>query len=421
MPPLSVVHLGKLSAVPSILKGIFCLFDEGATVGKTAREEVTMGKSKGLGQTAQTPATLRLIPGTHYAHIGLCQWSSLPQGEEVITFALRGPRSDERILSSADDWSRRAWLHQTLSDLPPHTTLFYGPGIETLLFEGINSGEWRLPEQVTVLPATRVSTECGDAADSLLEAVRELTSQASSLLASRKRELKAQQVARGEVRWVESFTDGSFLLREKQGASAFVRDDGAFGALRFRASNSNEAEFVAALIAISSAQGGERVSVNSDSRLVVRTLSNLVAVAEGRPEPAPLDRHMSRLEEEALFALAEVLARVEPGDVRVRWVRAHCGNRMNQGADRLAKAMRRVGGRPRVASAVGIVREATGVSAPVSYGFTTTDLAVPVWFSDYLKNGDGLDVEDSGAWRIDGPFGVGEVGGDGWVDGRASA
>lgn len=60
-------------------------------------------------------------------------------------------------------------------------------------------------------------------------------------------------------------------------------------------------------------------------------------------------------------------------------------------------------GRPTVSSAEGIVREATGASTPASYGFTATDLAVPAWYSDYLKNGIAHPNVNAQIYNNDGP------------------
>lgn len=359
-----------------------------------------------------------------YGHIALSQWSSLPQGEEVLSFVLQADNGQvvrETLLEFPSETEGRGWVTRTLRGLtysPDEALIFFDPRIENLLFEVVNYDHSLHLDHVEFLPIDKFrSPRYRPQIDPLAEAVERTLSLATASLTNRKRSLKALQIAQGAVRWVETFTDGSFVHQENQGGAAFLRDDGAYGALRFRADNSNEAEFVAALIAISSADG-EKVSINSDSRLLVRTLNNLIAQAEGKREPYPTVRTLARLESATVDALREVIA---PGEVRARWVRGHCGNKMNHGADRLAKAMRRRIGRPTVKSAQGIVREATGISVPVSYGFTTIDLAVPDWYGDYLKNGDASDVEDTREGNIDGPSWQGEGSGAGWMVRRASA
>lgn len=359
-----------------------------------------------------------------YGHIALSKWSSLPQGEEILSFTLQAENGQivrEALLEFAGERERKEWVEKTLRGLtytPTETTIFFGPSIEALLFEVVNFDHTLHLDHVEFLPIDKFrSPQYRPQIAPLAEAVEATLSRVTTSLADRKRALKTLQVMQGAVRWVETFTDGSFMHQENQGGAAFLRDDGAYGALRFRADNSNEAEFVAALIAISSADG-EKVSINSDSRLLVRTLTNLIAQAEGKREPYPTVRTLARLESATVDALREVIA---PGEVRARWVRGHCGNKMNHGADRLAKAMRKRVGRPTVKSAQGIVREATGISAPVSYGFTTIDLAVPDWYGDYLKNGDMNDVEDTREGYFDGPSWQGEGRGAGWLVRRASA
>lgn len=360
-----------------------------------------------------------------YGHIALSHWSSLPRGEEVLSFVLQG-RDDrievEDLLKFPGERERKGWVGrmvQMLMDTREPAIVFHDPHIEDLLFEVVNVEHTLSLDHVTFLPQHHLRSPVHALSTApLADAVEDVRSRASALLAHRKRSLKALQIARGELRWAEAFTDGSFVHQERQGGAAFIRDDGAYGALRFPAENSNEPEFVAALIAISSARGGEKVSINSDSKHVVRALNNLIALAAGKPEPHPTDRTLSRLEGATLEALAEVIAQ---GHVRARWVRSHCGNRMNDGADRLAKAMRKRRGRPTVASARGIAREATGVSAPVSYGFTTIDLAVPDWYGDHLMNGEMTDVEDAREGQFDGPSWTGTGSGDAWLVRRASA
>lgn len=360
-----------------------------------------------------------------YGHIALNHWSSLPRGEEVLSFTLQGSGGQievEDLLKFPGERERKGWVGRAMGMLSTNhepTTVFYDHHIEDLLFEVVNFDPALALDHVTFLPQHHLHTPThSPAATPLADAVESSRSQASAMLAHRKRSLKTLQIARGELRWVEAFTDGSFMHQDRQGGAAFIRDDGAYGALRFPAENSNEPEFVAALIAISSARGGEKVSINSDSKHVVRALNNLIALAAGKPEPHPTDRTLTRLEEATLDALTEVIAQ---GHVRARWVRSHCGNRMNDGADRLAKAMRKRRGRPTVASAQGIAREATGVSAPVSYGFTTIDLAVPDWYGDYLMNGEATDVEDTREGQFDGPAWTGTGSGDAWLVRRASA
>lgn len=360
-----------------------------------------------------------------YGHISLNHWSSLPRGEEVLSFALQdgdGQVKTEDILKFPGERERKRWVERVMHGLASTqepTVLFHDPHIEDLLFEVVNFDHTLTTHHMTFLPQHHLrSPDLTSSAEPLALAVEVIRSEVSALLAHRKRSLKTLQIARGELRWVEAFTDGSFMPQSNQAGAAFLRDDGAYGALRFLAENSNEPEFVAALIAISSARGGEKVSINSDSKHVVRALNNLIALAAGKPEPHPTDRTLSRLEATTLEALTEVIAQ---SHVRARWVRAHCGNRMNNGADRLAKAMRKRKGRPTVASAQGIVREATGVSAPVSYGFTTIDLAVPDWYGDYLMNGEITDVEDTREGQFDGPSWTGTGSGDAWLVRRASA
>lgn len=360
-----------------------------------------------------------------YGHIALNTWSSLPRGEEILSFILQsdvGRIIREDLVEFPHEREAKTWVERVLGDLaqtPIETVVFFDPNIEDLLFEVVNFERAPGLDHVEFLPFSAFHVfQRQSWIDPLDDAVRRALSQITTSLAKRKRSLRALQVMRGEVRWVEAFTDGSFVPHEGQGGAAFLRDDGAYGALRFYADNSNEAEFVAALIAITSAHEGEKVSINSDSRHVVRALNNLVALADGKAEPYPSDRTLGCLEQATLDALADAIS---PGGVRARWVRAHCGNKMNHGADRLAKAMRKRHGRPTVPSAEGIVREATGVSAPVSYGFTTIDLAVPDWYGDYLKNGDSNDVEDSSEGQFDGPVWTGAGGGAGWLAGRASA
>lgn len=359
-----------------------------------------------------------------YGHIALNQWSSLPRGEEVLSFALQGSNGHietEDVLKFPGERERKGWVGRKmkhLADTPEPTTVFHDPQIEDLLFEVVNFDHTLTTDHITFLPQHHLhSPTLTPSAEPLALAVEQIKSEASALLAHRKRSLKSLQIARGELRWVEAFTDGSFMHQDGQGGAAFLRDDGAYGALRFPAENSNEPEFVAALIAITSARGGEKVSINSDSKHVVRALNNLIALTAGKPEARPI-RTLSRLEKATLDALTEA---VSQGHVRARWVRGHCGNRMNNGADRLAKAMRKRKGRPTVASAQGIVREATGVSAPVSYGFTTIDLAVPDWYGDYLMNGEITDVEDTREGQFDGPSWTGTGSGDAWLVRRASA
>lgn len=360
-----------------------------------------------------------------YGHIAMSHWSSLPQGEEVLSFALQdenGNITQEPLLESPGEWERKGWVGTVIRNLaqtPTPTTIFFNHTIEDLLFEIVNFDPILDLNHVEFLSQHQFrSPTHAPNITPLTDAVETILSEASALLASRKRSLKALQIARGDVRWVEAFTDGSFMHEQNQGGAAFLRDDGAYGALRFQAENSNETEFVAALIAISSARGGEKVSINSDSRHVVRALNNLIALAVGNPEPYPTSRTLSGLEEATLDALAEVIS---PGEVRAHWVRGHCGNKMNDGADRLAKAMRKRSGRPTVKSVRGIARAATGIGAPVSYGFTTIDLAVPDWYSDYLKNGDVNDVEDACEGQFGSPSWTGTGSGDEWLVRRASA
>lgn len=360
-----------------------------------------------------------------YGHIAMSHWSSLPRGEEILSFALQsetGQIEAEGLLEFPGERERKGWVEGMIRDLaktPTRTTVFFDRDIEDLIFEIVNFEHAVRLDHVTFLPQHHFrSPEHRTNLAPLISTVEALLSTASALLANRKRHLKTLQIAQGGLRWVETFTDGSFLHQENQGGAAFLRDDGAYGALRFHAENSNATEFVAALIAITSARGGEKVSINSDSRHVVRALNNLIALAVGKPEPHPTDRTLSRLEEATLDALVES---IPPGRVRARWVRGHCGNKMNNGADRLAKAMRKRKGRATVRSAEGIVREATGISVPVSYGFTTIDLAVPDWYGDYLKNGDVNDVEDTREGYFDGPSWEGSGSGDEWLVRRASA
>lgn len=349
----------------------------------------TLHDSKALHPATQ--ATAGDTPPKRYGHIALNKWSSLPRGEEVLTFTLQaedGHIEARTILKFPSEWERKGWIERILQDLahsPTKALMFYDNNIEDLLFEAINFNHTLHLANIEFLPTTKLQTpQHRFQTTPLAKAIAETLSDATTALANRKRTLKARQIARGEIRWVETFTDGSFLHQENQGGAAFLRDDGAYGALRLHANNSNETEFIAALIAISSARGGARISINSDCRLVVRTLHNLIARAEGKKEPYPGRRNLGCLEEATIDALAEVIL---PGEVRAQWVRGHCGNRMNHGADRLAKAMRKRTGRPTVSSAEGIVREATGASTPVSYGFTATELAVPAWYGEYLKNG----------------------------------
>lgn len=378
-------------------------------------------------QQSRTPSWIDSLPAPHptqYAHIAMNRWSSLPRGEEVLTFALQSTMrriTQQSLLEFAGEREMKAWMEGIVRDLAVSqpTVVFYDSGIETLLFEVVNFEHTLHLDHIEFLPRHHFSTPAHRVhTEPLADTVNDLRSRATTSLAQRKRALKALQIARGETRWTEAFTDGSFVHERGLGGAAFLRDDGAYGALQFRAENSNEAEYVAALIAISSARGGEKVSINSDSRLVVRSLTNLIARAEGKKEPYPTVRTLARLESATLEALAEV---IHPGQVRARWVRGHCGDKMNHGADLLAKAVRKRRGRVTVKSAEGIVRQATGASAPVSYGFTTIDLAVPDWYGDYLKNGDKNDVEDPRESQFDGPFREGEGGGPGWLVRRASA
>lgn len=360
-----------------------------------------------------------------YGHIALNHWSSLPRGEEILSFVLQGDDGQievEDLLKFPGERERRGWIAKVMHALTTThepTTLIHDTHIEDLLFEVVNSDHTLTLDHMTFLPQHHLhSPTLTSSTIPLTYAVEAIRSETSALLAHRKRSLKALQIARGELRWVEAFTDGSYRDREGQGGAAFIRDDGAYGALRFPATNSNEPEFVAALIAISSARGGEKVSINSDSKHVVRALNNLIALAAGKPEPHPTGRGLSRLEEATLEALTEV---IEQNDVRARWVRAHCGNKMNDGADRLAKAMRKRRGRPKVASAKGITREATGVSAPVSYGFTASDLAVPDWYGDCLKKGWAEGTADAREDQFDGPLWGDPKDADEWLIRKASA
>lgn len=358
-----------------------------------------------------------------YGHIALSQWSSLPRGEEILSFALQssdGHVACEDLLKFPGEKERKGWVERIVKDLmhsQEPTTIFYDHHLEGLLFEVMNFDHTLRLEHVEFLPQHQFrSPTFRSSVSPLAEAVEAIMSEATALLAHRKRAFKALQIARGELRWVEAFTDGSFAHQDLQGGAAFLRDDGAYGALRFPAENSNEPEFVAALIAISSARGEEKVSINSDSRHVVRALNRLIASTTGK-QTYPTERVLTPLEEATLEALAEV---VLPHQVRVRWVRGHCGNKMNNGADRLAKAMRKRRGRPTVPAAHGIVREATEVSAPVSYGFTANDLAVPDWYGTYLMNGE-IDAEDAGEDRSVSSIWAGATGGDTWLARRASA
>ena len=342
-----------------------------------------------------------------YGRITMSHWSSLPRGEEVLSFAIQdelGHVDQKPLLAFPGEWERKGWvgtLMQELAHSPKPTTIFFDQDIEDLLFEVVNFDHTLNLNHVEFLPQHQFHAPTyHPTITPLANAIEAILSEASSLLAHRKRTLRAQQIARGEVRWVEAFTDGSFKHQENQGGAAFLRDDGAYGALRFPADNSNEPEFVAALIAITSARGGDKLSINSDSRHVVRALNNLIALAAGKPEPHPTHRTLTPLEAATLDALAEVISH---GAVRAHWVRSHCGNKMNNGADRLAKAMRKRKGQATVKSARGIVREATGISAPVSYGFTVSDLALPDWYSDYLVRGRAVDAEALRESVFDGP------------------
>lgn len=359
-----------------------------------------------------------------YGHITLNQWNSLPQGEEVLTFALQeanGRISTEDILKFPGERERKGWVEERvrgLADMPEPVTLFHDSRIESLLFEIVNFDPSLPIDHISFLPQDHLqASSLTPSAQPLALTVEQLRSEANALLAHRKRSLKTLQIARGELRWVEVFTDGSFMRRTGQGGAAFIRDDGAYGALRFSAENSNEPELVAALIAIASARGGEKVSINSDSKNVVRTLNSVVAFASGRSEVRPV-RVFTALEGATLDALVEV---VSQGHVRARWVRGHCGNRMNDGADRLAKAVRKRKGFSAVPSARGIAHEATGVSAPVSYGFSPVDLAVPDWYGKYLMNGEIANVQNSCESQFDGPSWAGASGGAGWLVRGASA
>lgn len=324
-----------------------------------------------------------------YSHLALHSWSSLPRGEEVFSFAAQsegGQIERESLLEFPGEVEAKGWVHRIVRDLstsPRPATLFYTPGTEGTLFEIIHADHTLNLDHVQMLPHTQArQAPHWPHTKALAVAVDAAQHQAYAALSARKRAIKSCWEGTGGQRWVETFTDGSYVHQRHQGGAAFLRDDGSYGALRFHADNSNETEFIAALIAITAADG-ERVSINSDCRLVVRTLTNLSARASGVSVPYGGRRNLAPLEEATLQALTEVIG---AGQVRARWVRGHCGNRMNTGADRLAKAMRSRGGRPAVASTAGIVREACGVSSPVSHGFTAHSLGVPGWFAESLRS-----------------------------------
>lgn len=361
---------------------------------------------------------------TSYGHIALHQWSALPRGEEVLTFALQdhhGLICAEDILGFPEERERRAWMATTLAALTAHTpaVVHYSPEVEDLLFEVAHPQLTSPGSPLTLSPHHRLlRDQTPDPTRPLRASMAALASEATALLAHRKRALRAHAAAHGDTRWFEAFTDGSFDRQHHQGAAGFVRDDGAHGALRFRARTSNEAEFVAALIAVTSARGGEKVSVNTDSRRVVHAMRSLIGLTAGCPTPRAASGSLTELEEATLQALSEVIT---AGRVRARWVRGHCGNPMNCAADRLAKAMRSRRGRPTVAVAAEIARQATGVSVPLAYGFTADDLAVPRWYSRFLMDGWSDDAGHAREGKIDGPGVPGAGGGARGVVARASA
>ena len=130
-----------------------------------------------------------------YGHIALHHWSSLPRGEEILSFALQGDDGQievEDLLKFPGERERRGWVAKVMHALTTThepTTLFHDPHIEDLLFEVVNSDHTLPLDHMTFLPQHHLSPTLTPSTAPLARTVETTRSETSALLAHRKRSL----------------------------------------------------------------------------------------------------------------------------------------------------------------------------------------------------------------------------------------
>lgn len=155
---------------------------------------------------------------------------------------------------------------------------------------------------------------------------------------------------------IDVATDGAYHPHRGGGAYGWLASNGehSFGSARVR--SALDAELVAILSAVRAQPSGFTVQISTDSR-------DAIAIIDGRGADARWRPSSLRLADLILLQRRRLT-------VRLRWVKGHAGNAMNDGADRLAR-LARTGGHwwtPRHAQqtiAAGIVNDVRGRNAIV--------------------------------------------------------
>ncbi|AZZ55014.1 ribonuclease HI [Rathayibacter iranicus] len=155
---------------------------------------------------------------------------------------------------------------------------------------------------------------------------------------------------------IDVATDGAYHPHRGGGAYGWLACNGehSFGSARVR--SALDAELVAILSAVRAQPSGCTVRVSTDSR-------DAIAIIDGRGADARWRPSSLRLADLILLQRRRLT-------VRLRWVKGHAGDAMNDGADRLAR-LARTGGHwgtpshPQQTIAAGIVNDARGRNSAV--------------------------------------------------------
>lgn len=165
---------------------------------------------------------------------------------------------------------------------------------------------------------------------------------------SRPSSSKSRDLTIGEV--LESFSDGPDTGVFTDGASEGNPGPGGWGAVHVvdghvineamgaaEHTTNNKMELTAMIAGLKMLEPGSDIDVFTDSKLIVDTLNSWAAGWEARGWKKKSPGPIANLE---LVQEAWALAQERP-NVRIRWIRAHSGNRWNEYADSLATSYRR--------------------------------------------------------------------------------
>ena len=185
----------------------------------------------------------------------------------------------------------------------------------------------------------RQCLDCRDKSESRSRAPKEKSRPSSS----KNRDLTVNEV-------LESFSEGPDTGVFTDGASEGNPGPGGWGAVHVvdghvineamgsaEHTTNNKMELTAMIAGLKMLEPGSDTDVFTDSKLIVDTLNTWAAGWEARGWKKKSSGPIANLE---LVQEAWALAQERP-NVRIRWIRAHSGNRWNEYADSLATSYRR--------------------------------------------------------------------------------